>query len=205
MALAQDPTHRHHDVAAPDLREQILDAAHACVIRYGVPKTTIEDVIKAAGVSRATLYKYVPGGRDELIVEVLVREARFNVHVVLEAMLGEATLEERLAAGILAAAERISSDDHLRYLYSPDVVDPHTGLDGAAAAMIDATTELVGPILDEGRTAGLVRDDITDRDAAEWCIRVLISLLTFEGEPGRDRAELREFVRRFAVRPMLNI
>ncbi len=203
MALAEDPGHPDDGVGERGLREQILDAAHACVIRYGVPKTTIEDVIKAAGVSRATLYKYVPGGRDELIVQVLVREARRNIDVVLEAMRGEATLEERLAAGILAAAERISGDDHLRYLYSPDVVDPHTGLEGAAEAMIDATTELVGPILDQGRGAGLVRDDITDRDASEWCIRVLISLLTFEGEPGRDRDELREFVRRFAVRPML--
>lgn len=202
MALAEDP--QTLDAGPGGLREQILDAAHACVIRYGVPKTTIEDVIKTAGVSRATLYKYVPGGRDELITEVLVREGRRNIHVVLDAIRGEDSVEEQFAAGILAATERLSGDDHLRFLFSPEVVDPRTGIAGAAEAMIDGITDVVGPVLARGREAGLVDDTITDRDTAEWCMRVILSLLTFEGQPGRSRDELREFIRRFAVAPMLN-
>ena len=204
MALAEDPGHPDDGVGERGLREQILDAAHACVIRYGVPKTTIEDVIKAAGVSRATLYKYVPGGRDELIVEVLVREGRRNIDVVLDAMRGEATLEDRLAAGILAAAERIGDDDHLRYLFSPEIVDPRTGLHGAAIAMIDATTEIVGPILDRG-TRGRPRGGRRHRRGRlRMVMRMILSLLTFSGPTGRSHEELLEFVRRYAVHPLLH-
>ncbi len=202
MALAEDPLAT--EVDEPDLREQILDAAHGCILRYGVPKTTIDDVVKAARTSRATLYKYVPGGRDELIVEVLIREARRNIDVVFEAIHGEHELENQLAVGILAAAERIDSDDHLRFLYSPDIVHPHTGLAGAAVAMINGTVEVIAPFLARGRASGLVREDVTDIEAAEWTVRTILSLITFSGPSGRTRDELLDFIRRYAVRPMLN-
>ena len=34
--------------------------------RWGLAKTTVEDAAREAGVSRATVYRYFPGGRDEL-------------------------------------------------------------------------------------------------------------------------------------------
>jgi len=51
------------------VRERILEAGYACVARYGLAKTTVEDVARASGLSRATLYRYFPGGKDQLITE----------------------------------------------------------------------------------------------------------------------------------------
>ena len=90
--------------------------------RYGVQKTTIEDVAKKAGVARATLYKYVPGGRDELVLAVIVREAERNIDTVLEAMQAGRDLEDSFTAGILAAVDRIQADEHLLYLFSPEIL-----------------------------------------------------------------------------------
>ena len=42
------------DSGAPD--ERLLDAAASCYARFGLAKTTAEDVAREAGVSRATLY-----------------------------------------------------------------------------------------------------------------------------------------------------
>jgi AcrR family transcriptional regulator len=53
------------------LRERILEAAYACIARYGLAKTTVEDVAREAGLSRASVYRAFPGGRDELIREVV--------------------------------------------------------------------------------------------------------------------------------------
>ncbi|MGH9045909.1 MAG: TetR/AcrR family transcriptional regulator, partial [Acidimicrobiales bacterium] len=52
---------------APDTRERILEAAYACVARWGLSKTSLEDVTREAVLSRSTLSRYFPGGRDELI------------------------------------------------------------------------------------------------------------------------------------------
>ena len=53
------------------LRDRLLAATYRCVARFGLGKTTIEDVVKESGVSRATIYRQFPGGRDELLLETV--------------------------------------------------------------------------------------------------------------------------------------
>ena len=54
------------------VRTRILEATYACIARYGLAKTTMEDAAREAGLSRATVYRHFPGGRDELVREVIV-------------------------------------------------------------------------------------------------------------------------------------
>lgn len=54
-------------------RERLIDAAEECLQRFGITKTTVEDVAATASVSRATVYRYFRD-RDELILAVLVRD-----------------------------------------------------------------------------------------------------------------------------------
>ena len=59
---------------APDpltLRHRLLAATYQCVSRFGLAKTTIDDVAKESGLSRATIYRQFPGGRDELLLETV--------------------------------------------------------------------------------------------------------------------------------------
>ena len=52
-------------------RQEIIEATYACVARWGLAKTTVEDAAREAGVSRATVYRPFPGGREELIDAVV--------------------------------------------------------------------------------------------------------------------------------------
>ena len=45
---------------------RVLDAAKLCCERWGLAKVTIDDIATEAGVSRATLYRLFPGGKDVL-------------------------------------------------------------------------------------------------------------------------------------------
>src|SRR5688500_19631123 len=61
--------------ADPDYaREHFLTAAEACFDRYGVSKTTMDDIAKMAGVSRPTVYRHFDD-RDTLILAVVMRRA----------------------------------------------------------------------------------------------------------------------------------
>jgi AcrR family transcriptional regulator len=185
-----------------ETRDRLIDAAAACISRYGVQKTTIDDVAKKAGVARATLYKYVPGGRDELMLAVLMRESERNIDVVLAAMQDAETLEDSLTAGVLAVVDRIRADDHLEYLFSPEILGYASRLEGAGEVIVVSTTRILRPYLDAGRAQGLIPPDLGDRDIADWMLRIIASLLWFDGLT-RDREELSTFVRRFAIRPLL--
>ena len=54
-------------------RERLVDAAETCIDRFGLAKTTVEDVAREAAVSRATIYRYF-ANRDELVLAVLLRD-----------------------------------------------------------------------------------------------------------------------------------
>lgn len=61
-------------VIATSPEDRVLDAARRCVDRWGLSKLTIDDVATEAGVSRATLYRLFPGGKDVLFDALRVRE-----------------------------------------------------------------------------------------------------------------------------------
>lgn len=72
---------------------KIFKGAQAALAQYGISKLTMSDVCRAAGVSRATVYRYFPG-RDELLKELsLWEEACF--HDDLSQSLSSALPEER--------------------------------------------------------------------------------------------------------------
>ena len=76
------------------MRERLLQATYDCVARWGLAKTTVEDAAREAGVSRATVYRYFPGGREELIGAVVAWEfSRFFLRLYEEVHDAE-TLEE---------------------------------------------------------------------------------------------------------------
>src|SRR6266851_644407 len=52
-------------VSPPAIR--MVDATLRCIARWGVAKTTLDDVAREAGCSRATVYRLFPGGKDGLL------------------------------------------------------------------------------------------------------------------------------------------
>ena len=48
------------------LPDDVLDAAVTCIARVGSQKTTLDDVARTAGCSRATVYRFFPG-KQQLI------------------------------------------------------------------------------------------------------------------------------------------
>ncbi len=54
--------------------ERIVDGALRCIARWGLAKTTVEDVAREAGCSRATLYRAFPGGKDAILAAVAAAE-----------------------------------------------------------------------------------------------------------------------------------
>ena len=53
-------------------RERLMDAALACLQRYGLEKTVMGDIAAAAGVTKPTIYAYFES-RDDLLHSALTR------------------------------------------------------------------------------------------------------------------------------------
>ena len=97
-----------------DNRQRILEATYACVARWGMAKTTVEDAAREAKVSRATVYRTFPGGRDELI-NAVVNWATLEFFVRLyEQVQGADSLETVMERGIMFAHRSIVEHEVLQ-------------------------------------------------------------------------------------------
>ncbi|MBD2101936.1 TetR/AcrR family transcriptional regulator [Leptolyngbya sp. FACHB-261] len=54
-------------------RELVLEAAEQLFASRGYAAVTLKDIAKQLGIKQASLYYHVPGGKEDLFVEVMVR------------------------------------------------------------------------------------------------------------------------------------
>jgi len=160
-----------------------VDAALRCLARQGWAKTTADDVAREAGLSRATLYRAFPGGRDGVLHAVVETETA-RLFSDLAVAMGEADdLEAMLVAGLSGAARSLGAHRALRYLMDnePEVVLPHltfSGMDRLLAAASSFAAPFFGRWLEPEQSAR----------AAEWAVRIVLSYLACP-VPGRDLAD----------------
>lgn len=87
-------------------REQILEGAARAFGEYGLRKTTIDDIVREAGVARATLYKYFDT-KQAVFEAVFRREAEEMMAEVEVAVGGAATTRERLRVALITHTDCI--------------------------------------------------------------------------------------------------
>jgi AcrR family transcriptional regulator len=99
---------------------RILDAAKACCERWGFAKVTIDDIAAESGVSRATLYRLFPGGKDVLFDALRVRELEEFFAVLASQVEATDNLEDLLVASVVAATRELEADQHLALMMASE-------------------------------------------------------------------------------------
>lgn len=187
---------------APDdahsARARLIDAAEACFQRYGVVKTTVEDVAASAKVSRATVYRYF-ADRDELILGVLLREAGRFLDRLADEINREPTFDRAVVNGVLFTVDAVRADENLALLFAPEAIGITTAIAGASEALFKLTADFLRPLFEAARESGQLRADVDLDEAAEWTLRAVLSLLTVQGPTERRPAEQRRFLSTFLV------
>lgn len=185
------------DAAADEQFDRIVDAAVRCIARWGVAKTTLDDVAREAGCSRATVYRLVPGGRDALLLAVARTEVGKFFTGVGARLAAAATLEDLLVAGITEAARRITEHPALRFLveHEPEFVLPRLAfhqMDSALALASGFAAPHLGRFIAPAEHAHRV---------AEWVSRIVVSY-TITPSPDVDLTDdesARRLVRSFIL------
>jgi AcrR family transcriptional regulator len=95
-------------------RQRILEATYACIARWGISKTTIEDAAREAGMSRASVYRHFPGGREELISATIAWEELSFFGRLYDELHDAPTLEEVLVRGLPFAHRSIVDHEVLQ-------------------------------------------------------------------------------------------
>ncbi|WP_102143328.1 TetR/AcrR family transcriptional regulator [Mycobacterium hubeiense] len=199
-ASADMPESRDDSGRVDQIRNRVLDGAEACLARYGPQKTTIDDIAKAAGMSRATIYRYVEGGRDAIILEVLLRICiREMGRLVVELPRQQTSIAGQLTEGIVQCLGLAETDERLALLFSPEVLGFAGGIRGAADALIDGLAKMLQPLVETARLRGEVRHDLGDRDIAQFVCHLMVASLVLRTRHTQGENELRLMLQNFLV------
>jgi len=77
--------------------ESILDIAKKMFARYGLRKTSMDELARMARVAKATIYNYF-GSKDKIYMEVLRRESDEIVEKLSSSVAGESSPKDKLIA-----------------------------------------------------------------------------------------------------------
>ncbi len=156
-------------------QERALDATVDLVARWGVAKTTLGDVAKAAGMSRATIYRAFPGGKDELFALLARREVARFLAVATDAADAAPDLATALADALHAASTHLAGHGAVRFVldHEPELAVPVLGF-GEMDRLLRLVSRAVAPHLVRFFADG---DPDGPSWAAEWCTRLFLSAL----------------------------
>jgi AcrR family transcriptional regulator len=153
-------------------RNDVLDATGACIARFGLAKTTLDDVARAAGCSRATVYRFFPG-KQQLLGAYVEREAASLGADLVRAAADAPSLADAIAIVMSRAASLLEAQPALTFVatYECDLLLPYLAF-ARESMLLHAAAALVAPAFER----------FTDADRGErlgeWVARMTLSYLS---------------------------
>lgn len=167
--------------------DRILDAAEQLYTQRDQASIGMNEIARAAGCSRATLYRYFEN-REALRTAYVHRETRRLGRAIAARIDGIDDPRERLIASMTAALRMVRESPALSSWFAPARPPVGGELAGHSEVIAALAAAFVGSL---GR-----QDPAAVERRARWVVRVLTSLLMY---PGRDEEDERSMIEEFVV------
>lgn len=200
-AETPEPIRRRTSTKRANTEEAILSAAYSCFERYGIRKTTIDDIAQEAGVSRATMYRYFASKEQVLDKLSSVETAKVNAEL-RQRFVAQDNIEDALVECLFLATRIAAENPYVQALMDFDV--PSRSADPTSSPY-QVSHQMWGSLLRDALANGELADDRTLEDYVSWLMLSIALLLIKVQQIKIDDQNLRNFIRRFLVEPMLPV
>lgn len=152
------------------VERQIIEGAARRCARHGFSRTTISDIARESGVSRATIYRVFPAGRDG-VVRAVRKHEMFSFFTELEAEVASGTsLEETISLAVWVSSCMLRDDVSFQRQLTEDPGPLLESLSGRGLERLHTAARVfIGPHLEPflGR--------VDAARTAEWLARIVLS------------------------------
>ncbi|WP_324189227.1 MULTISPECIES: TetR/AcrR family transcriptional regulator [Nocardia] len=188
---------RARTTALRDTTDALLDAAEFCFEEIGLSATTMEDIARQAGVSRATVYRHF-ANRESVVSGVILRTASRYLGRIRGPLAGQPDLGSAVLAFVEITVRAATRDKSIAVLFVSDDRLAGIGLtENTSVALFELVTEFLRPVF--ARHSNDLQPGISVDDAAEWILRTILSLLTVRGPRRRSPDGLQTYLRRYLL------
>ena len=202
MATSTAASASPDDTKTKPVRERLLDAAEGCLEQFGPQKTSMEDVARAAGMSRATVYRYFEN-RDELLLGVASRQASALATEAIGYLSQYNTISDWMVEGLLFTLRELPR----RPVFASLVTSLDSRSSGnlllGSTGLIQIGVNVLGPVFANAREQGLLRDEIEPEMLIEWLLRMLWTYLNAPSQVATDEEGMRKLFRMMLIPAVL--
>jgi AcrR family transcriptional regulator len=190
------------DTKTKPVRERLLDAAEGCLEQFGPEKTSMEDVARAAGMSRATVYRYFEN-RDALLLGVASRQASSLAAEAINYLAQFNTISDWLVEGLLFTLREIPNRPVFASLVTSLDSRASSSLWLGSTALVEIGINVLQPIFSNAKEQGLLRDDVEPEMLVEWLLRMLWTYLNAPSQVATDEEGMRKLFRMMLIPAVL--
>jgi AcrR family transcriptional regulator len=134
-------------------RENILDAAMQCLARYGMVKSTLDDIARLVGLNKASLYYYYKN-KEAIFMDALEREALRFFDRVDKKIVSLPTSAEKITALVRTFHEYFRQRAEVFEMTAQAMVDNHTLLQTMHKRMRSRNVDYMAVLIQEGIDRG---------------------------------------------------
>jgi len=180
------------ELSVPD---RILDTAEAIYTQPDGLGTTMEEIARAAGLGRATLYRHF-SNRDELLLAVIEREANLIAAKVDRKIRHIESPGEHIIEGMVQAMREMKKSNLISNLLKAETGSVVNRLMFASDRMVNIGLEIVLPVIQRAHETGELKTDMDFELLVEWIMRMLVSLLTVPSKQLKTEGDIRSMLQK---------
>lgn len=141
-----------------DKLESVLATARQMFVKYGVQRTTLEEIARFSRVAKATIYNYF-GSKDGVYLEVLNREADNMAAKILTEVALMTFPVDKLRAFVFSSFNLLRARADIFNLRSEFLGHLISGTENVRKKLFSMQLSILQPILKEGTSMGFFRND----------------------------------------------
>lgn len=179
-------------------RARIIAAAAELLPQFTIAKITMEDVARASGMTRQTVYRHFRS-KDELVAELIARELHTRHAPIMRGLARRKPTATGFAELFLAQLEVGRAFPLVDPVLDPQIAPRMAELIFGVDVVLEALEQIWAPILDRYAEAGLLRAGRDPKMIVRWLTYQHFWLVTHPGVLAADERELKVYVERFVV------
>ena len=188
------------EASASTTRAKLIEAAYRCFERYGVQKTTMEDVASAAGCSRQTVYNNF-ATKNDLVTEICLIEATKLNDEIRRSLRSKRSIEDKMTESILVTLRVAAKNPYIRRLIEPADARARATEKGEPAHA--SQRQRWEPLVQQAIADGKIAVDVNIDDIVSWLTLAQMALLMKCDINHLDMKWAERIVRHFIIAPLL--
>ena len=179
-------------------RARIIEEAARLVERFTVSKVTMDDIARAAGIARQTLYKYF-ASKDELLIDLFVLQVTEHQHPELAKLLRRPRSADLLLDMVWAELELARKFPLLTETLDPTIAPRMAELVFSSRKFFECQEAFWVPVLESFEEAGVLRPGLNYSDMVRWLTYQEFWLVTHPAVLSPDESVQRRYLADFVI------